>query len=111
MRPKSNRNKVMFNCFKSGRMSVKSEAHFGRPSASRNKEVIEKVCQIVMEDRRLKFRKIFEEMEISTELVHSILTEDLCMRKESANHSQAADGATKTAPCGNCPGHSGLRKH
>ena len=59
-------------------MSVDSEARSGRPSTSQNKEMIEKVRQIVMEDRRLTIREIVEEMGISRGSVHSILTEDLC---------------------------------
>ena len=41
-------------------MSVDSEARSGRPSTSRNEEVIE-VYQIVMEDRRLTLTEIVEE--------------------------------------------------
>ena len=55
-------------------MSMESEARPDRPSTSRNEEVIEKVRQIMMEDRRLKLRKIVEEVEISRGSVHSILT-------------------------------------
>ena len=43
-------------------MSVESEARSGRPSTSRNKDVIEKIRQIVMEDHRLTFRKIVEKV-------------------------------------------------
>ena len=46
-------------------MSVESEACSGRPSTSHNKEVIEKVCQIPMEDRHLTLKKIVEEVGIS----------------------------------------------
>ena len=59
-------------------MSVESEACSVRPSTSQNKEVIEKVCQIVMKDCCLTLRKIFE-VEISRGSIHLILTEDLCM--------------------------------
>ena len=38
-------------------MSVESEARSGRPSTSRNEEMIEKVRQIVMEDRRLMLKE------------------------------------------------------
>ena len=65
-------------------MSVESEARSARPSTSRNRKMIEKVRQIVMEDRRLTLRKIVEEVGISRGSVHSILTEDLCMRRVSA---------------------------
>ena len=64
-------------------MSVESEACFGRPSTSQNEEVIEKVCQIVMEDCCLTLRKIVE-VGISRGSVYSILTEDLCMWRVSA---------------------------
>ena len=56
-------------------MSVESEARFCRPFASRNKEVIEKVRQIVMKDRHLTLREIVEEVGISRGSVHSILTD------------------------------------
>ena len=65
-------------------MSVESEACSGRPTTNPNKEVIEKVLPIVMEDCRLTLRKIVEEVGISRGSVHSILTEDLCMRRVSA---------------------------
>ena len=65
-------------------MSMENEARSDRPSTSRNKEVIEKVCQIVMEDRRLTLREIVEQVRISRGSPHSILTEDLCMRRMPA---------------------------
>ena len=43
---------------------MESEARSGRPSTSRNEEVIEKVRQIVIEDRRLTLREIVEEVGI-----------------------------------------------
>ena len=51
-------------------------------STSRNKEVIEKVYQIVTEDHCLTLREI-EEVRISRGLVYSILTEDLYMQRVS----------------------------
>ena len=76
--------KKWFNRFKNGRMSVESEARSDRPFTGRNEEVIEKVRQILMEDRRLTLREIVEELGISRGSIHSILTEDLCMRRVSA---------------------------
>ena len=58
-------------------MSIEGEARSGRPSTSRNEEVIEKVCQIVVKDRPLTLRKIVEKVGISRGSVHSILIEDL----------------------------------
>ena len=48
--------KEWFNCYKNGRISVESEACSGRLFTSRNEKIIEKVRQIVMEDRRLTLR-------------------------------------------------------
>ena len=62
-------------------MSLESEARSGRSSTSRNEEVIEKIRQIVLEDRRQTLREIVEEMGISRGSAHSILTEDLCRRR------------------------------
>ena len=58
---------------------MESEACSGRPSTCQNVEVIEKVCQIVIEDCHLTLRKIVEQVGISRGSAHSILTEDLCM--------------------------------
>ena len=58
--------KEWFYRFKNGQMSVESEARSDRPSTSQNKGVIEKVCQIVMEDCRLTLRKIVEKVGISS---------------------------------------------
>ena len=102
--------KEWFNRFKNGRMSVESEARSGRLSTSRNEEVIEMVCQILLKDRRPTLWKIVEKVGISKESVHSILTKDLCMRSVGQIHSRAADGATKGAPCGNRPDYAGLCK-
>ena len=84
MRPYQTQIKEWFNRFKNGQMSVESEARSGRPSTSRNEKLIEKVRQIVMEARRLTLREIVEKVEISRGSVHSVLTEDLCMRRVSA---------------------------
>ena len=55
-----------------------------RPSTSRKEEVVEEVHRKVMEDRRLTVREIAADVGISTGSVHSILTEDLCLRRVSA---------------------------
>ena len=49
--------------FKNGRMSVESEARPGRPSTSRNDEVVEKVRQNVIEDRVKHLRKLLKKGE------------------------------------------------
>ena len=74
----------MVNQFKDGRTSVESDARFGRPSTSRNDELIDHVRTLVMQDRRVTVRELAEEVEISTGLVHSILTDNLALRRVSA---------------------------
>ena len=76
--------KEWYNRFKDGRTSVDSDVRFGRPSTSRNDEVIDQVRTLVMQDHRVTVRELAEEVGISTGSVHSILTDDLSMRRVSA---------------------------
>ena len=76
--------KQWFKRFKDGRASVESDPRSGRPSTSRNEEAMDQVREKVLEDRRLTVREIAAEMGISTGSVHSILTEDLNLRRVSA---------------------------
>ena len=76
--------KQWFKRFKDGRASVESDPRSGRPSTSRNEEAMDQVREKVLEDRRLTVREIAAEMGISTGSVHSILTEDLNLRRMSA---------------------------
>ncbi|PNF21592.1 hypothetical protein B7P43_G12727 [Cryptotermes secundus] len=69
-----------YNRFKDGRTSVDSEPRSGRPSTSRNENVIEQVQTLVMEARHITVRELANEIGVSIRSVHSILTEDLCMR-------------------------------
>jgi hypothetical protein len=68
-----------FNRFKDGRTLADSYQHYGKPSTSRNANVIENVCSLILEDRRLTVREIADEVGISTDSAHSMLTEDLYM--------------------------------
>ncbi|PNF29274.1 hypothetical protein B7P43_G08953 [Cryptotermes secundus] len=79
----NSRIKEWYNRFKDGRTSVDSEPRSGRPSTSRNENVIEQVRTLVMEDRRITVRELANEIGVSIGSVHSILTEDLCMRRVS----------------------------
>ena len=101
--------KQWFKRFKDGRASVESDPRSGRPSTSRNEEAMDQVREKVLEDRRLTVREIAAEMGISTGSVHSILTEDLNLRRVSAKFV-AADGATEGTPEGNFGGHAGCCK-
>ena len=53
----------------------------------------------LIEGGHLTLRKIVEEVAISRESVHSILTEDLCMRKVSARHVDREELAASPWPC------------
>ncbi|XP_053960600.1 protein GVQW3-like [Anastrepha ludens] len=75
--------KEWFNRFKNGRTSVESEPRSGRPSTCRNEHVVAKVNAVVMRDRRATIRDIAEEVDISTFSAHSIVTEDLTIKRES----------------------------
>jgi hypothetical protein len=71
--------KEWFNRFKDGRTLVDSDQRSGRPSTSRNANVIENVHSLILECRCLTVREIADEGGISTGSAHSILTEDLTM--------------------------------
>ena len=73
--------KQWFKCFKYGRASIKSDHRSGRPSTSRNNEVMDQVHVKVLEDRRIRIQEIAGEMGISTGSVQTILTEDLNLRR------------------------------
>lgn len=73
-----------FNEFKRGRTSVFDEDRPGRPTEVTTEEIVDKIHDIVMEDRRMKVREISNMVNISTERVHNILHNELAMRKLSA---------------------------
>ena len=76
--------KQWFRCFKYGRASVESDHRSGRPSTSRNDEVMDQMHEKVLEDRHITIQEIAGELGISTGSVHTILTEDLNLRRVSA---------------------------
>ena len=63
---------------------MESEPRSVRPCTSLNEEVKDQVREEVLNDRRVTVREIAVEVGISTDSVHSILTEDLRMRSVSA---------------------------
>jgi transposase len=69
--------KKWFNRFKDGHTFADSDQRSGRPSTSQDENVIENVCSLILEDRCLTVREIADEVGISTESAHSILTEYL----------------------------------
>ena len=70
--------------FKGSRQSLEDDPRPGRPVTVATPEMVNKVHYIVMTDRRVTERYIASTVGISQERVHSILIEDLEMRKLSA---------------------------
>ena len=65
-------------------MCIRDSPRTGRPKSCTTPEIINKVHDIVLEDRRLKMSEIVKPVSISDERVHQILTEELGMKKLSA---------------------------
>ena len=76
---------------------MESYPRLRRPSTSRKEEVIDQVCEKVLEDRHLTIQEIAAEVGISTGSVHSILTENWNLRI----CPETADGATEGTLEGN----------
>jgi len=76
--------KAWYNRFKDGRTSVDSEPRHGRPSTSRNDNVINQVRTLVKQDRRITVRELADEVGVSIGSVHTIFTADLGLRRVSA---------------------------
>jgi hypothetical protein len=70
-----------FSCFKNGNMSAEDLPRPGHPSTSRNEENIEKVRQVINEDRRKTIEQVSEETNVPWSSCQRILTEDLRMRR------------------------------
>ena len=69
-----------FRRFKEGRTSNESDPCSGRPSTSRNEEMIAKVRTIIRNNRRLTVREIVDDCGISVGSCDAILTDDLHMK-------------------------------
>jgi hypothetical protein len=69
--------KEWFSRFKDGCMSAESHQHSGRPTTSRNADVINKMLTFIMESRRLTVREVADMVEISRGSANTILTEEL----------------------------------
>jgi hypothetical protein len=63
--------------FKRGRTSLEDDTREGRPKSATTLEIIEQVHDMVLDDRRIKVRKIAETIGISKERVGYILQEEL----------------------------------
>ena len=67
--------------FSDGREDVEDDPRSGRPTTSRTNENVERVREKVRSDRRLTVRMIADELNMNSERVWKIITEDLGMRK------------------------------
>ncbi|XP_017794503.1 PREDICTED: uncharacterized protein LOC108576094 [Habropoda laboriosa] len=70
--------------FKHGHTSLQDNSRSGRPKTATTEEIMIKVHNIVLQDRRLKVSEIARDVGISDERVHHILTKELGMKKLSA---------------------------
>ena len=73
-----------FRRFKEGRTSVECDPRSGRPSTSRNVEMIAKVRTDFRNNRRLRVREISDDCGISVSSWDAILTDDLHMKRARA---------------------------
>jgi len=67
--------------FKKGREEVEDDHRSGKPSTSRTEENVQHVREKVRSDRHLTVRMIADELDMNSERVWRIITEDLGMRK------------------------------
>ena len=70
--------------FKRGDFSTCDAPRPGRPKAVTTPESVDQIHELILEDRRFSAKSIAEQLDISRELVGSIIHEDLYMRKLSA---------------------------
>ncbi|VVC38893.1 Transposase, type 1 [Cinara cedri] len=73
-----------FKRFKEGRTTVESEKREGRPSTSRNEEMVQKIRTAIRGNRRLTIMELSNEFQISFGSIQTILTTDLDMRRVAA---------------------------
>ena len=77
--------KKMVEEFKNEKERIEVDPHSGWPLTVTILEIVTKVHDMVMGDRRVRERCTARSVEISQEIVHSIPTEDLNMGKLSAH--------------------------
>jgi hypothetical protein len=70
-----------FKRFREGRESLEDDERSGRPTTSRNKQTIEKVCQLVTQDRHIILRMLSVELNVSKDTIRAIMRDDLGKKK------------------------------
>jgi len=70
-----------FSWFKAGRTLTDDDERSGQPVSSSMPEMIERVCQIILEDRHRTIDEVSMLVGISHGTCHKILTEDLKMQR------------------------------
>ncbi|GBP28367.1 Histone-lysine N-methyltransferase SETMAR [Eumeta japonica] len=76
--------KKWFTEFRCGRTSTSDAERSGRSKEVITPEIVDKIHEMILDDRRMKVRELVHAVGISTERVHHILHEYLDMRKLSA---------------------------
>jgi hypothetical protein len=72
------------SCFKVGQVSVEDDDHSGRPSTSKTTENVEKIRELIHEERRRTIHELADAGGISFGICQEIITENLNMRRISA---------------------------
>ncbi|XP_015367479.1 PREDICTED: putative uncharacterized protein FLJ37770, partial [Diuraphis noxia] len=73
-----------FKRFKEGRISIEDDHRPGRPSTSKTNDIISLVRDKIRSDRKLTVREVANEVGISIGTCHSILSDELGMKRVSA---------------------------
>ncbi|KAK5646393.1 hypothetical protein RI129_004857 [Pyrocoelia pectoralis] len=73
--------RLWVNEFKRGRTGIQDAPRPGAPKSAVTPEIIDKVHDLILTDRRLKVRELVEATSISTERVHFILHYELHIKK------------------------------
>jgi len=103
--------KEWYNRFKDGSTSVDSEPCHGRPSTSRNDNVINQVRTLVMQDRRITVRELAGEVGVSIGLVTYHFDCGFWLEESVREiRAEAANNGAEAASPGNRTRHAGLRR-
>ena len=81
-----------FKLIREGEEKTEDEPRSVLPSTSRTPEMIEKVQQMLTQDRQLMLRLIVEELDISKDTVHTIIRDDLGKQKICSQTSRKQNG-------------------